>query len=149
MRHDSFQRVGLGGLALVLLMVGSQPSAMALVRDQRPPAPAQAHGAARPDMPDPRQPVGSQRPRAHTPAYAKGQFLVKFTPSLTQCAHCLFQKKQRFATALTDASDSLDRLTQQTGVTAIDPLYPQWHRERTSDATRAYQQGLDTVKRKI
>lgn len=92
--------------------------------------------------------TGSRREAAE-PDYAKGQLLIKFKPSLRKCAHCLFEKRQRFATALSDFSDTLDQLNRDAGVSAITPLYPQWHRERVSDASHVFRRAIDAVKRRF
>ncbi len=58
-----------------------------------------------------------------TLSHTKGRFIVKFKPSLTQCAHCLLHEHQQFSSALTDHSTSLDRLNAEVRVKAIHHLF--------------------------
>jgi hypothetical protein len=98
---------------------------------------------------DPSRPPPTSGAGATKPPYATDRFIVKFKPSLTQCADCLFEKKLPLATALTDLSDSLDQLNQQARVIAIEPLFPQWHRLLTSDSLLAYRQTLADSRRRF
>ena len=121
--HYWLQRVVLGSFGLALTLTGPQPLATAVVHDHQPVSVQVAvDEQGLPTRPHRPSPDGRSE---RTTTYAKGQLLVKFKSSLTKCAHCLFSKKQRFATALTDFSQKLDRLNQEAGVTSIEPLYPQ------------------------
>lgn len=84
-----------------------------------PPSP----GGPRPDASMPTVVEGPsvvvvEEARQEKPAYVPGQFVVKFKDSLTECAHCLLEKRQRFAGALSDSAESLDRLNHQCQVKA-------------------------------
>jgi subtilisin family serine protease len=56
-------------------------------------------------------------------SYAKGQLIVKYRDSVTQCVHCLIKHGGSFQFATTDASGSLDELHQRYHVAAAKPLF--------------------------
>ncbi len=72
------------------------------------------------------------------PRYVPGQFLVKYKPSLTQCAHCLFALKQPFRQATSDGSSSLDALHARFGVTKITPVFRTEEEEHAITGSRGY-----------
>lgn len=61
------------------------------------------------------------------PPYAKGRLIVKYKSdglyALTACAHCLFESRTAFQSALHDRSDRLDKLHQAFKVSRITPLF--------------------------
>jgi len=73
----------------------------------------------------------STRPQAAAPAtaskklqaYVKGQIIVKYKDSVTECVHCLLNSKKAFKQATTDASDSLDRLHAKFNVKAARAIF--------------------------
>ena len=79
-------------------------------------------------------------------AYANGRFIVKFKPSITQCAHCLLARGQAFRSALTDRSDSLDRLNQQFGVREARSLFIERHAMTTTQANNRAAQLAQALK---
>ncbi|MBI4354171.1 MAG: S8 family serine peptidase [Candidatus Omnitrophica bacterium] len=90
-------------------------------------------------MVDERPDAGSSSPvrvtdRARKPRAVPGELLVKFKPSLTQCAHCLLSQQRRFASAVTGASDSLDQLNARFNVRGARSVFVQRHHLSTAQA---------------
>ena len=73
--------------------------------------------------PSARRSIAPPVSRTASRRYVPGQLIVKYKPSLTQCAHCLFAMRRAFQPATTDGSASLDTLNRQFSVKRITPLF--------------------------
>ncbi len=85
---------------------------------QPPPQPIQP-----PTTTQPPSVPNAQQPATPQPSYAKGQLIVKYKDSVTQCVHCLLKSKRAVILATTDRSDSLDQLHAKYQVRAAKPLF--------------------------
>ncbi|MBI4597804.1 MAG: S8 family serine peptidase [Candidatus Omnitrophica bacterium] len=86
---------------------------------------------------------------ANAKAYAPSQLIVKYKSSVTQCVHCLLAKKQKFAHATTDASDSLDRLNQQCQIRGAKALFVHRCGKSTLTAQADQRRQRDTLHRQF
>lgn len=64
------------------------------------------------------------------PPGAKGQLIVKYKDSVTECVHCVVKSKRSFEMITTDGSGSLDRLHSQYNVRAVRPIFRTEEEER-------------------
>jgi len=85
-------------------------------------------------------------PPAAEAQVAQGRVLVKFKPSLTQCAHCLLAQGQAFATALTDGSHDLDWCNQQVGASGGREMFFARHEMTTADAEQAFAAEIEVIR---
>ncbi len=100
-----------------------------------PPTQPPAQPKQPPTPPPPQQPVpplpttpprsaqSAQQLATPQPSYAKGQLIVKYKDSVTECVHCLLKSKRAAQLATSDHSDSLDRLHVKYQVRAARPLF--------------------------
>jgi len=75
-----------------------------------------------------------------------GRIIVKFRDSLTASATDLVANRQPFASALTDGSDSLDRLNQTLGVMAADAVFVSQRGTSPSETRAVLQDAFDAAK---
>lgn len=76
--------------------------------------------------------------------YRPGEIVIKFKASLTQCAHCLLETGQAFASALTDGSPDVDLVNDALGVSRGVEVFFARH---GMDTTTAEEEFLDEVDR--
>jgi beta propeller repeat protein len=77
--------------------------------------------------------------RPGQPACLPGQIIVKFKPSLMECAHCLLAHNRTFASALADGSGSLDELNRKNRVRRARSVFVD-RDNTTTDSARASQE---------
>ncbi len=104
--RQSYRRLAAIWLASLILLISTQQLAAATFQE-----PTRPQGAA---------PATASK---KLPAYARGQLIVKYKNSVTECVHCLLKDKKPFKHATTDQSDSLDRLHAKHHVRAAKALF--------------------------
>ncbi len=141
---ESTRPVAIVGTALLVasLLVAATGAAHTS-QDATPPG--ERHPAADHTAPSPHL----DRTRREAAHYVPGQLIVKFTPHLKQCAHCLLEKQQPFATALTDYTRSLDQLNQQGQVLAAQSVFVQRCEQTTVQAQATFQRKLEAIQRQF
>jgi subtilisin family serine protease len=75
-----------------------------------------------------------------------GRVLIKFHDSLTQCAHCLLQQRQAFASATTGRPTRVDSLNAQFGVESASCLFFERHDLSTDEANAMVADKLAAVR---
>ncbi|MBI3322044.1 MAG: S8 family serine peptidase [Candidatus Omnitrophica bacterium] len=84
---------------------------------------ATTNAVAKPGQPGPQaQRSGLAQAASQRARYAKGQLIVKYQESVTECVHCVLKSRKSFRAATADASHSLDRLHAKYGVTSARAL---------------------------
>ena len=76
---------------------------------------------------------------------APGRLIVKFKPSLTECAHCLLAHKRSFSSALTDGAPGLDQLNSHAKVKSAESLFV----HQCSHSSRAVQAALHAQQQRL
>lgn len=115
--NRAWGRVGILSSLVLLGTVGLQQIAPALVRGMAS-EPQEQKGLQRVSQPH----RGTEA--KHLPStYAKGQLIVKYKDSVTECVHCLLAAGRPFQQATTDHSDSLDKLHAKYQVQSAQPIF--------------------------
>ncbi len=85
--------------------------------------------------------------------HAKGRFVIKFKSegdhALNECAHCLLAKNKKFQDAVTDGSDSIDKLNAHCKVSGAKGLFFKKHNKTTHEAKQHLDQMIQTAKTKF
>ena len=81
--------------------------------------------------------------------YKKGEIIVKFKDSVSECVHCLLESKKPFAQATTDRSKSLDEFFKKHPIKSARLLFPQWHDRSIQSSKAKYQKAIESIKRKF
>ncbi|PIQ84192.1 MAG: hypothetical protein COV75_03620 [Candidatus Omnitrophica bacterium CG11_big_fil_rev_8_21_14_0_20_63_9] len=82
-------------------------------------------------------------------AFARGRLLVKFKPSLTECAHCLLVQGRQFQPSLSDRSSSLDLLNRRANVLGARSVLGGRHQRSVLEARQQRQQRNQEVAAKF